>query len=557
MKMNLTKLSFALFCGLFFLLSSCDKEEQGIGEDPYAGGKEPLGIKLASDAPFPEAAYPGAEVVFGAEGLLAWCDPGSDQYDFNFFIAGEEAEIRTATDTSLTVTVPASVSSGITHILLQGQVFYGPNFNVLGNVKTDHEYGLKTGTNGVVFNYLEHASEEGSYYLLGGFNIVEGERRTSLAYVDDRGFLADQNSSRYKVEEPLRYTLLGGGFGGQVQESLSSLSYFSDGKVLLSGTFGHYELEEDEYAVTNNITVLEEDMALDTMMVTVLPSRWSSETEAAVPRFNGGTLQPILRSFVTSDDKVIAVGNIRTYARVDYSQSTAIENVYEYTDIASVIRMDRSGELDDAYRAGGVSGAENINDAYLDEDDGVVIVGDFDTFDGQPAHSIARLTADGNIDEAYLANAGSGANGSINMVRYNKSLGKAVVVGQFTEFNGQPRNGVAVLNKDGSLDETFKPRVIEGGDVNFATILDNEKIVISGTFLKYDGVSRPGFLILDQDGAATQRFNVPGMFTGQLYQAVETKTTTGANGLLLMGNFSRFNGERVNNVVMLEVDFED
>lgn len=560
MKKNIHKLFLALSYLILLVLSGCNKDEQGIGEDPYAGGKEALGIKLSNQSPLPGSAYPGDEVVFAAKGLLAWSKPELNQYDFEFYLAEEKVEIKTATDTSITVIVPNSVSSGITYILLKGQVFYGPNFNVLGNVRVDSEYGLKTGTNGPIFNYLEHATARGAYYLIGGFNMVGTVQRTQFAYVNDRGILADQNSTGYAVRLPLRYAFAGGGINNREQETLSSLSYFSDGKVLVSGAFNSYELNISNsysYVETNNITVLNNNVSLDTMIVPIQPSRVSTAKTKAVPRFNGGTLQPILRSFVTKDDQIIAVGNITTYVRANYQESTALENVYEYKNIASVIRMKRNGDLDETYRMQNVSGTGNINDAYLDENDGVVIVGSFSTFDGKPAHSIVRLTADGNVDDAYSANAGTGANGSITMVRYNKTIGKAIVAGNFTQFNGQPRNGIAIVNRDGSLDETFVPRAMEGGNANFATILNNEKVVISGTFLKYDGISRPGFLILDKDGASTQRFNVPGGFTGQLYQAVETATTTGANGLLLMGNFSRFNGQRINNVVMLEIDFDN
>ncbi|RYZ94742.1 MAG: DUF5124 domain-containing protein, partial [Moraxellaceae bacterium] len=250
-------------------------------------------------------------------------------------------------------------------------------------------------------------------------------------------------------------------------------------------------------------------------------------------------------------------GNISTYARINYSESTAVDFVYEYKNVASVIRMKRNGDLDQTYRPANGTGAENINDAILDENGGVIVVGGFLTFDGKQAHSIVRLAADGQVDDSYSAKIGSGANGSIAMVRYNKHIGKAIIVGNFTQFNGQPRAGMAILNRDGSLDDTFIPKAMEGGNVNFAAILNNEKVVMSGTFLKYDRISRPGFLILDKDGASTQRFNVPGTFTGQLYQVVETKTTTGTNGLLLMGDFSRFNGQKINNVVMLEIDFNN
>lgn len=562
MKKYSYKLCFALGFSMLLILWACNKDEQGIGENPYAGGKEALGIKLSNKTPFPEAAFPGEEVVFSGKGLLAWCKPELNQYEFEFYLADEKVEIKTATDTSITIIVPSSVSSGNTYLLLKGQVFYGPNFNVLGNVKVDTEYGLKTGTTGPIFNYLEAGAEKGTYYLIGGFNMVGTVKRGKFAYVNSRGVLADLNSARYTVREPLFATIGVGGINVRGQESLSSLSYFNDGKALLSGTFNYYEISNtsnsSKYAGTNNIVVLKNNMALDTMNARVLPSIGApTATTVAVPRFNGGTLQPIIRSFVTAGDQIIAVGNVSTYTRINYSQSTAFDFVYEYKNVASVLRMKRNGDLDETYRSQNVSGAGNINDAYMDEDGGVVVVGGFSTFDGKQAHSIVRLAADGNVDESYSVKIGSGANGSITMVRYNKTLGKAIVVGNFTQFNGQPRVGMAILNRDGSLDETFVPKAMEGGNVNFATILNNEKIVMSGTFLKYAGVSRPGFLILDKDGASTQRFNVPGTFTGQLYQAVETKTTIGTNGLLLMGDFSRFNGQKINNVVMLGIDFNN
>lgn len=49
---------------------------------------------------------------------------------------------------------------------------------------------------------------------------------------------------------------------------------------------------------------------------------------------------------------------------------------------------------------------------------------------------------------------------------------------------------------------------------------------MSGTFTKYDGVTRQGFLILTMEGEAMQKFNVPGLFLGELNQVIETKTST-------------------------------
>ena len=75
---------------------------------------------------------------------------------------------------------------------------------------------------------------------------------------------------------------------------------------------------------------------------------------------------------------------------------------------------------------------------------------------------------------------------------------------------------MAMLNPDGTLDGTFVPREIGGGAVNFAQLIDKEKVIVSGTFSTYGGVPRLGFLILEMDGTAQQKFNVPGTFNGQL-----------------------------------------
>lgn len=562
-RYTIHRLLLAVFVLIACGLGACDPELEAIGEDPYAGGRDPLGIALASQAPSPASAYPGEEVTFVAKGVLAWANPEQDHYDFEFYIADEQAEIKTATDTTITVIVPQSVSSGITHILLQGQVFFGPNLSVLGNVSRDREWGLKTGTNGPIYNFLEHNTQSRSYYLLGGFSTVEGQDRSRIAYVSNRGVLTDMRSSMYYVRYPLRQFNVGGGIGGAGViggvETVSSMDYFDNGQMLLSGTFIQYESWTDawssRYTPVNNIVILNSNLTMDTEEVTVRAWGGSTNTTKTVSRFNGGTLQPILRSFVTSEGKVIAVGNILTYAQADYSQSTIIENIYNYVPVASVIRMERNGNLDNTYRAGDLTGGNNIRDAYMDGEDGVVVVGEFTEFDGVSANRIVRLGDNGTVDQSYMANIGSGANGAISMVRYNETLGKAVIVGNFTMFNGQPRQGIAVLNEDGSLDETFVPRTVAGGGINFGALLNTGKVVISGTFNRYDGVARPGFLILDDDGASTQRFNVPGAFVGQLYQVKETLTTTGRNGLLLMGNFSRFNGELVNNIVMAEIDF--
>ncbi len=550
------------------MLASCESLDDSIKEDPYGGGKEPLGIKLLTEVPVPASGYPGDTVVFKAEGLLAWCDPAAGEYQFKFYMGEVETPIETATDSTLTVVVPQSLSTGLTYLVLQNQVFYGPTFPVLGNITVDKDYALHAnGTNDVIYDYLESkfADNAHNYYLVGGFSFIGAKRHSfkGISFIDERGNVATANTSHFRLSSGLGYASIG------ESPYIQSISYFDDGQMLISGSFSEFESRNSQnklgvgnFINVNNMAILEKTAFPDTVQYNF--EETLNEKGAYVPvgmsAFNGGSRQPVIRSFVTKGQQVIAVGNLTEYCRNEYA--SFYENSREVSvAVASVMRMERTGELDLTYRnvTVGYTGAAggSITDAYMDGEDGVVLVGDFTSFDDVPASGIVRLDADGNVDRTFMQNIGTGVDGGITAIRFNKDLGKAMIVGGFTSFNGKDRQHIAMLNSDGTLDETFAPRLFEGGAPNFATLLNKKKVVVSGTFNRYDGVPRQGFLVLDMDGAATQRFNVPGVFGGQLQQVVEAETTFGSYGLLLIGEIYRFNGERANNILMLEANFDE
>jgi len=256
----------------------------------------------------------------------------------------------------------------------------------------------------------------------------------------------------------------------------------------------------------------------------------------------------------------------------------------------SVVMLNDDGTRDEIFKIGKMEGGL-ANFACLLDNDNIVVSGAFTKYDGvtrrgflilgrdgkalqqfnvpgifqgelykvietQSVKNIVKLNAEGTLDETFMKNIGTGANGSITKIRYNKNKKKILITGEFSEFNGIPAQSVVMLNDDGTRDEIFKIGKMEGGLANFACLLDNDNIVVSGAFTKYDGVTRRGFLILGRDGKALQQFNVPGIFQGELYKVIETRTSTNSNGLLLLGDFSRFDGNMVRNAIMIEVDYE-
>lgn len=509
-------------------------------------------------------------VTYKAKGLSKWFNQ-QGKPDFSFFISNEKAEIVLATDTTITVKVPESLSSGIAHILLNGQIFYGPKLTVLGNVSVDKGYVVQKRIPGAIYSCLEHWSQKEHYHLVGNFMPLTSSdaRIRCIAWIDNKGSVAGGwNGTYYKIDsgQGIGHDLKNpnSGEGGSYSYYAKSISYFNNDKsgnnpnVLISGKFTqYYPVQREQPTSVNNMMKVDHGigMMFDNKQLPSIKNGRLISTR--ITRFNGGTKEAPVATFVTSDDKVIAVGNITQYCKIDIDRSYAEELAYEFTPVKTVLRMNNLGALDEDYRKNkeGVNGV--VQDAYMDEEDGVVIVGSINSFDGINVNNIVRIDKNGNIDQQFLQNIGTGANGTITKIRYNKKRKKAMLVGMFTEFNGVPCSGVVMLNHDGTVDPTFKLRKMEGGTANFATILnDHDFVVMSGTFTKYDGITRQGFLILTMEGEAMQKFNVPGLFLGELNQVIETKTSTNDNGLLLMGDFYRFNGEQVDNIVKIEVDFD-
>lgn len=553
-----------IFCiALIGAFSGCDSLDNSITSDPYGGGKEPLGIRLSGDAPDPSSGYPGDTVVFKASGLLKWCDPATEKYQFKFYLGEQDSKIVTATDTTLTVVVPHECSSGVTYLVLQNQVFYGPNFPVLGKITIDSNYKLMAkGTDDAVYDCLEKYTNVPNFFLVGGFSSIGGTEHTGISYVDNQGNVAAGNTSNFGVKTGVIYTLE----TDPNKPYIASISALKDGRMVVSGSFTGYENKNSaglngvsSSVKVDNMIVLKPNAVADTSAYTFDDIRQGSYY--GVSRFKGGTGSAVIRSFVTKDDKIVSVGNISQYLYTIYADSYAA-SYQNMTTVANVFRTDDEGNLDKSYRpavdgskytgaAGGI-----IYDADMDENDGIILVGSFTSFDGIAAHGIVRLDANGDVDRGFLQKTGSAANNTISIVRYNKSLRKMMLTGSFNTFNGQSYQNVVMLNSDGSVDPTFKLKDTVGGSANYAQLIDKQKVVVSGSFTKYNGIPRPGFLILDMDGTARQDYNVPGSFTGQLKKVVETETTVGSYGLLLLGDFSQFNGIPVNNVVMLEADFD-
>ncbi|MGC3957257.1 MAG: delta-60 repeat domain-containing protein [Verrucomicrobiota bacterium] len=91
----------------------------------------------------------------------------------------------------------------------------------------------------------------------------------------------------------------------------------------------------------------------------------------------------------------------------------------------------------------------------LQPDGKILIGGDFVQVNGATAFKVARLNSDGTPDSTF--DAGVGLQGGMALKILLQPDGKILVGGRFVQVNGVPRNRIARLNSDGSLDPSFDP----------------------------------------------------------------------------------------------------
>ena len=144
-------------------------------------------------------------------------------------------------------------------------------------------------------------------------------------------------------------------------------------------------------------------------------------------------------------------------------------------------------------------------------DDGkIIIAGDFTQYNGVPRNKIARLNLDGSLDTAFnpLAGIGTGEDLMIAAVAVQND-GKIIIAGNFTSYNGTAINRIARLNSNGSLDTGFDPGTGASGEddvISCIAIQSDGKIIAGGFFSSFNDEQVKNIVRLTSTGAVDKYF---------------------------------------------------
>jgi len=330
----------------------------------------------------------------------------------------------------------------------------------------DTSFTIGTGFNNSV---LTIALQPDGKILVGGqFTSFNGTTQNRIARLNTDGTLDTSFNT-------------GTGFSGGV----STIALQSDGKILVGGLFTSYNGQG-----VNKMVRLNPDGTLETAFTN------GAESD-----------QSITKIVVQPDGKILV-------ARSSNQEET----------LNLIIRLNSDGTPDTSFNLvgtgfGSMSGySVSMQDAILQPDGKILVIGLFHYYNGQDQKHIARLHPDGSLDTSFAGPSNEIGPWSIAL----QPDGKILLGGWFYTYNGQTANHIVRLNpEDGTLDTSFSTGTgLNTGSFAFGiTLQPDGKILVGGSFTSYNGTSQNRIARLHNDIPAQNQCPEDGF--AELYSQAE------------------------------------
>ena len=146
-----------------------------------------------------------------------------------------------------------------------------------------------------------------------------------------------------------------------------------------------------------------------------------------------------------------------------------------------------------------------VSTTAVQPDGKTIIAGSFSSVLGQARNNIARLNADGTLDTGFNPN----VNDLVLSVAVQAD-GQILLGGSFTTVAGTPRNRIARVAANGTLDASFNPNVgtsVLNTCVYSVAIQANDQILLGGEFNTVAGTPRNNIARVAANGTLDAGFN--------------------------------------------------
>lgn len=447
--------------------------------DPVSTGNGPLITQDPSDQTVPAGATVTFTVVASNATSYQWRHNGTN-------IAG-------ATSATLTITGVKQTDAGIYAAVASNANGSSTSKDTLLNPVSPAWPDMtfpKNGSDPLQINAF-HKQADGKILVAGSFSKIFGFTRTGIARLNPDATMDDTfNKTTTLVSE------------------VQAVAAQSTGKPIIVGNIGSSELG------SFGITRLNLDGSVDTSFT---PGTGTDDTVYSVA--------------VRSDDHILIGGFFGKYNGI------ARKNL---------ARLNPSGVSDRWAAAWPPDLTPYAISALALQSDGKILAGGRIFRAAAEVIGIVRFNEDGSFDSGFTPAVIAGAfGGGVDQVWriLIQGDGKILVGGYFGAVNGAERDGVARLNPDGSLDNTFHAP-LNGSNSAFVRALALQadgRIIVSGAFRSYSGVSAGNIVRLQPDGTLDGGFSTTSGATGLAGDEIRALAVLPDGKILAGGQFTAYN----------------
>ncbi|MCX8108470.1 MAG: delta-60 repeat domain-containing protein, partial [Verrucomicrobiae bacterium] len=313
-------------------------------------------------------------------------------------------------------------------------------------------------------------------------------------------------------------------------------------------TCPEFAREDGSPAIINDLALLPDESVL----VVGEFVRCAGQGCPGVIRFNRQWL--VDPAFCPDPGRPLQVGSVSSIA-VQADGGYVIGGSFEMVDgrpFAGLARFAPTGQLDPDFSSP-LPRSGVVNAILCLEKGKLLIGGEFETLGAVPRVNLARLDPDGLVDTEF--DPGSGPNGPVYALAAQPD-GSTIVGGAFVVFNGHLRPGIARVDWNGEVDDSFAPVITyrnDAGEVYSLAIQPDGRVLVGGFFDAVDRNSAPGLVRLTPDGRLDPTFGRSLSISGKTVQILAIALQPDGK-IIIAGAFDEINGVRLSGIARLEND---
>ncbi len=350
------------------------------------------------------------------------------------------------------------------------------------------------------------ALANGKVLAVGSLQLLTGASRDSIVMFNADGSF-DTNAN----------------FSTTARGAVRAIAVQPDGKIIIGGTFGRVG-----GVYRNHLARLNADGSVD--------QSFGLTAAASGGQVNSIVLQP--------DGKILVAG-------LFVGSGSSI--------IVNITRLNSDGTTDASFRQGNIPSNRGVTAIALQPDGKIVIIYSTVLFNQQPSGGVARLNADGSLDNSFS----SSFSLPFEAVAVQAD-GKILVGGAFgfsvvsSRTGSVSYNGILRLNPDGSHDDAFRPEFIyeigRGTAVYALAPQSDGKILVGGSIFAPDATTPVGVARLNSNGTIDPTFQLNSITGTPGAARVEDILLLRDGKILIGGLFAGIGAAAQNNIARLNSD---